>query len=526
MNRSRFLLVLICAACVLPYAAVYLLNLWGISHYQFFPLLLGAVGYIAYTRWSEEDAGLADRVFSRFALAGGVCVAAAATLFASTWMAYLALVCFVAALLSRVQDRENPTVSLAYLALPLLLIWQPPYSPNVTGDGVLIARLQNVSASFSSRTLDLFGVLHQCPGTVIRCAGKSFGVEEACSGVQSFFSLLCFASLIVVFYRRGWLHTVGLIAASVFWAIIMNTVRITLIPIAYLSIGFDLSHGLAHTIVGLATMTFGLLLLVSTDRLLTVVPAVSFIDQWIANVLASINRYDRSSKLRWDKVALFGLAPLMLGMGGLQFYDIASSWGKQKSAIDFFSDNVLVDIFEADGPAVVGKWERAGYRHEDRVRGADFGERSDVWFYRSPVGDVTLSLDQAFPGWHELPVCYTNIGWKLVERRVVDEAGWPVVVATFRNTAGEHGVLLFSMFDEAGEPVAAPSNWGSWNAMKARVRNRLSPSVRGTLFSLAAYQVQVFVQSPSELSTGFLDELFAGFRQARDEVRDVAVRSM
>lgn len=514
------------AVCVLPYAIVYLLNLWGISHYQFFPLSLGAVGYLAYSRWSAEDTGRLGKTLSWLAFGGGVVIAAAATLFASTWMAYLALVVFVVAVLARVRDMASGG-NLAYLALPMLLIWQPPYSPNVTGDGVLIARLQNVSAGFSSRTLDLLGVLHECPGTVIRCAGKSFGVEEACSGVQSFFSLLCFASLVIVYFRRGALHSLLLIATSVFWAVVMNTVRITLIPIAYLSLGVDLSHGLAHTIVGLSTMGMGILLLLSTDRLLRIVPGVDRVDSALRSSFRLLDSQSRTAKPgKGASLALLAAAPLLLGMGGLQLYDIVSSWGQQKSKIDFFAGSVLVDLFEDDGLQSITNWSKTGYIHEDRVRGADFGERSDIWYYQAPIGSVLLSLDQAFPGWHELPVCYTNIGWKLDDRQVLEADGWPIVLARFSNTAGENGVLVFSMFDESGEPVAAPTSWSSWNAMRARVQNRLSPNVRGALFSLAAYQVQCFVQSPSEITNESVGELLAGFKTAREHVRTATLDAM
>lgn len=523
MNFRNRMISYLGIVCILPYAIVYLFNLWGFSHYQFFPLLLPAVGYLGYSRWSDESASKWSVAGGWLAFVLGLLVAMGATLFASTWMAYFAFVLFAAALLARVRDADSER-SLAYLAVPLLLIWQPPYSPNVTGDGVLIARLQNASAGISSRTLDMLGVVHECPGTVIRCVGKSFGVEEACSGVQSFFALLCFAALIFAYYRRTMLHGCLLGFASVFWAVAMNTVRITVIPLAYVTMGADLSHGLLHTLLGLSTMAAGLLLLLSTDSLLNLL--VSQLGFGGSSSLKPVLSTENTGPSRFSQVMLYVATPMLAVMLFVQTYDIATSWGMQKHKVDFFSSSVLVDLYESDGPERVADWTKVAYSHEDRVRGADFGERSDVWTYDAADSSVILSLDQAFPGWHELTVCYTNVGWELQQREVLDAGGWPIVRAQFARSSGEQAILVYSMFDESGRSVDAPVSWSSWNALKERVKNRLSPNVRGALFSLAAYQVQLFASHDGKSSQQYSEELVSALVEARTHLRDAALRRM
>ncbi|MCA9130794.1 MAG: exosortase U [Planctomycetales bacterium] len=509
---------------MLPYSVVYLLNLWNITHYQFFPLLIGAVIYLAVQRWSGKSLnGRLSRFVSAGAFLCGAGVAILSALFASPWMAYLAFVLLIAAFLSRFQDKESYG-SLGYLALPLLLIWQPPYSPNATGDGILIARLQQVSARFASHSLDLLGVLHESPGTVIHCVGQSFGVEEACSGVQSFFSLICFAALIAVYFRRSLLHAGALLCSSAFWAVVMNTFRITVIPLAYVVSGIDLSHGVVHTLLGLSTMGAGLLLLMSTDQLLlTVASALGMQEGQDSLQNASLSRMSEDARSpRWQFVVM----PVLLLILALQGYDIGASWGRQKKTINFFSSDVLVDLFEGDGPSQLGNASIVRYEHEDRIRGADFGERSDIWHYSSSLGDVQLSLDQAFPGWHELTVCYTNMGWKLESRALQRVDGWDIVTANFRNRDGQTGFLVFSMFDESGNPVQAPSDWSSLNALRERIKGRLSPSVRGTLFSLAAYQVQLFAPSVSPQDDVAQSVLVQQFVDARHALRAATLERM
>ena len=61
-----------------------------------------------------------------------------------------------------------------------------------------------------------------------------------------------------------------------------------------------------------------------------------------------------------------------------------------------------------------------------------FGQRSDAWTYRSREGLRALaSLDQTFPGWHELTTCYRNLGWRINPGARIKHS------AQFTNEAGE-----------------------------------------------------------------------------------------
>ena len=70
-------------------------------------------------------------------------------------------------------------------------------------------------------------------GTVVQVPGhESYGIEQACSGVQSFFTLLFIAVVFIVVFRRPLFRSIILIGSAVFWALFMNTVRIFLISSA------------------------------------------------------------------------------------------------------------------------------------------------------------------------------------------------------------------------------------------------------------------------------------------------------
>src|SRR5436853_413288 len=62
--------------------------------------------------------------------------------------------------------------------------------PPLNLDQRLVTRLQTFTARQSSRLLDQLGVLHVMQGNVVVIPHKHLLVEEACSGINSLFSML------------------------------------------------------------------------------------------------------------------------------------------------------------------------------------------------------------------------------------------------------------------------------------------------------------------------------------------------
>ena len=157
--------------------------------------------------------------------------------------------------------------------------------------------------------LDLLGLGHYLDGTQIHVPGKAgYGIEEACSGVQSFFTLLFIAIVVMVVFRRiktnlaggsvlailgcislmasiplpfmlyvgvGFIlwallgfRAMAIIFAAVFWAMFINVLRILLIPILDVNEIADLTSGFGHILLGWGALAIGLALLLSTDQLL------------------------------------------------------------------------------------------------------------------------------------------------------------------------------------------------------------------------------------------------------------------
>lgn len=551
MYRKNLGLSSLALACALPYTLVYLKNLWAIPHYQFFPLLLGAFGYLLYSRLDT-----AARMPKASALLAGCCLLLGllgtflGTLFASPWMGYFGFMFSCAGWLGSQRDKETGG-SLLYLSLPLFLIWQPPYNSIINGDTILIQKLQTVSTRLSSQWLDILGFLHFQPGTVLEFAGKSFGVAEACSGVQSFFAVLCIGALMVVFFRRGFVHSILLLCTSPLWAVLMNTTRITTIPVAYSLFGIDLSHGFLHDLLGYVTMAVALGLMLSADELLLRlgnIPALepiyslsflkrdtpkSFVASRAHQPIEEAPKAETlDTRVKNSHSNTWLTVPAYLCFAGffcIQCYDVYQSWGVDRTVIDFFRDEPMVPLRASDGPAELAGWKQVKYEQTNRSRGNDdLGQRSDMWKYKTPMGTGQVSFDQMFPGWHELTRCYRNAGWKPGTRIVIQEFSgneWPIVTVELKQ-GNEYGYLIFSECTRSGQPLQPAGGFTYWTILQERLVGRLTPAVRGTLFGAACYQMQFFVSSALPLTEEQKTASLERFVAARGVLWEAAVMRM
>jgi len=571
---SVLLPYIIALAAQAPLLLYYFATLWARPHYGFFPFALVMVGVFAYLRWPK---GFKEPFFSRklsnVLFAAGIVFGIAAAMFSYAWFSGASMVLLMASLFARTKDAEVPGKSLIVLCLPLLIILMPPNNL----DSWVITKLQMVSAEISSLYLDLLNFKHYSPGTVLNFPGQNYGVEQACSGVQSFFTLLFCTSFLIVSMRRPWFRAIPLLISAAFWAVFMNSIRILTIPIADIVFNVSLIDGLAHDILGYTAMLIAVLMILSTDQLLEFLFGRSgnrASDEqgtgWFGRTLGSRNADDQANPdLRnfkpvsagFKRLALVG-SIIVLALGSMQFLDVVKSMSQPGKAIRAFSSNVIVDVDKEALPEMVEStfvasnsndsadplassnpetrkftWQQVKYDREDRKRGSDFGQRSDSWFYGSRTGMIAqASLDQTFPGWHELIVCYRNQGWKVnpgarVKKEVefVNEDGeavsWPYIECEMTDpTTGQRGLLLFSFCDATGTPFEAPLEWGSIRSFYERAKNRLFHSLRATLFRGEAYQMQVFVVGASDFRQDQKEEVRSQFLVVRKHMRSALLK--
>jgi len=535
----------------LPMLLLYFRNLFlDKPHYQTAPFAFLATIVIAYVRWPKEAKMPFHRsVLSDLLLGLGVVFGVFCVLFAWPSAAAGSVMFLVASLLARTVDKES-LKSLWPAALPMFVYLTLPSGYDIQ----LITWLQRVSARWTSRLLDLYGLGHYMDGTVIQVPGREhYGIEAACSGVQSFFTLMFIAVLFVVIYRRPFFRSALLITSAVFWALFMNTVRIFLIPVLD-QFDIDVAHGFPHALLGWGTLAVGVVLLLSTDQFMTflfgpVDPEVGksgpfgklITKAWnglVSGEVAEDDKKKRKKKTRKPitnagKLAIWSLCGILALAGLWSSFDVAYSFTTAPDYIRFFDSNVMRSFEENDLPKEVDQWTALedGHAIEIRKHGSDLGNRSDKWQYQGSQFATTISLDQPFPGWHELTTCYRNSGWELIsrERRGSFAPGvdpstsgqWPYIIAEFKRETGERGFLIFAMFNSAGEPVNPPANWNRMVHFFSGVANRMSNRVRASLFDNSTYQIQAFTASYGDgLGEASENEIESHFLKIREIIRE------
>lgn len=248
----------------LPFVVLYFTRLWNIEHYQFFPFALGAFAWLVNTR--RIKGLLLWKPASSVCLAVDLCFLAGGVYLYSPWLVCVGGLFLCLSICLALQDFEFDS-SLAYLALlPAITLRLP-----LQMDTQVIQWLQSVTTRVASVVLNHFGYLHLRAGNVLEFPGKRFMVEEACSGVQSLFTLLFLAALIACGYRRKWLHTILVLASAICFAGLMNVLRVSTVSMAWFSYGIDISTGWQHDMIGYVALVIAAMLVFSTDGFLNLV---------------------------------------------------------------------------------------------------------------------------------------------------------------------------------------------------------------------------------------------------------------
>ena len=534
----------------IPLLVLYYKALMIRPHYSSWCLFaILATAALIFYRWPKDGKQMfMNSLWSNVLLIFGLIVGVAGVLFVEPWFAACSVFTLLTSLMARTIDRDTGK-SLWTTVLPLFVSLQVP----INYDRTLITWLQSSSAYLTSRLLDLVNIAHYMPGTVIQTPGKEYGIEEACSGIQSFFLLVFVAVVLCVWLRRTFFRSILLVLAAVVWSVFMNCIRIFLIPIAYINANVDLSHGVQHDLLGWATMALGVLLLLSTDQFLMFLfgpvdpgtsssgPMGKFITNVWNNVIAGKKEDEDSSNRRRSKRqpvsilshGLAWIAALVLAAGGLMaLWDIKSSYQAPNASVDFFTTKVVYPLGQSAMPEIVKEWRfvKDSYKRDDRTRASDLGEKSDAWLFSSPNRFYAIaSFDQTFPGWHELTKCYTNQGWKLTsrERKTVEDTEnansdgneWPYIEAHFQKDTGERGMLVFSLFDGFGEPFDPPQTWGFMSQLVHRASGRIGHRARARLFQGEGYQTQVFVSGFGDLTPEERNEITDHYLEIRELMR-------
>jgi exosortase len=512
-------------------------QIWLRPHYQFFPLaVLGAV-VLAVTRlrgYGPLKPGSVGYALPLLTFAW--LLLTVSELLYSSWLgAVAALVTLTVVLFAvggaRLVRRLLPSLVLLGLIIP------PPFEL----DRQLILALQSLTARWASAVLDFLGVYHLMAGNVVEIGGRRLLVEEACSGVNSLFSLLACSLFFVFLVRRPPVHAIFLLTATVGWVLVANVARVVTVAYGTTYWGVDLAEGWRHEALGAAVFGVALALVWSTDRFLLFLlsPTASAVPR-PASAVASSEGATASRKVPlaiWPVVAAY----LLLLIAHFALYGGAVPEAKATTG----PIPAVVEKLDADSlSARFEHWQRLGFAADTRNPGSAFGEFSKTWSYQNGQNMAGFSLDYPFPSWHDLTRCYTGQGWTMDEQAVhkpapppnpppaageggagADQDGY--VAVRFTKPGFRSGYLLFCQFNKDGAPLdpRLGAAYLSVYRQEAALRHwwyRLQGAPDPTPAEPAppVYQLQLFVESYTPLGVADRAAVEAFFLEGRRTLRD------
>ena len=518
MTRNTILWALVLSAPLLL-VVVHFGWMWRQEQYHYLPALSLAFGLLFYARWDRHVA--APHTFLDFALimTGLGVVLPVSIYFWSPWLAAFAWVLLIVVFVRSQRESETgqSLASLGWLALLIL-----PLPMNL--DNSLTAGLQLRSTAISSFLLDQLRVPHALFGNVIELVGGKLFVEEACSGVQSLYTVVFCSVLVAVIFRRSpWLIPLYIVAAAL-WAGVMNVLRITAIALAQEWCSVDLSHGWQHAALGYFCLATAILLLLSTDRMVRVFffptnpdrQSSKFINPlvrwWNAVFAVSSGSHTSSGQLdvgptpRWFLAAV-ALALILFG---------SSAYCGILATLRPHTERAIASPFlTLDNQIELA--ERFKVLKYERIRGTinlPYGENGDLWSGLIGALPATIAINQPYPVWHDLTVCYQGIGWTLNDRdtlklKSTEGEPWDCITVRYLSENG-YAYLWFSAFNAQGGVVSTPSS-----SLLDRLEFNVSNRQHGGDSEGDVAIVQLFVESGSVLSSEVIDDLTAVHIQSR-----------
>ena len=531
---------------VAPLLVPYFISLWANPTYRYFPFAILAV--VLFARGRSDGYFYPPRGWiSWLSLCIALLLVVAGTVLRFPWFAAVALVIVSTAMLYAMRGEDDP--SLIAVVLPLLTVVQL-----VRADKILVQELQKVTTWMSSVLLDAFAVPHAVANNVIQLADRELFVAEACSGIQSVFTLGFLALMIVVWRRRRvWMAPFYLLIACLL-AVFANVIRVTVVAMAAHNFQADLAEGWPHELLGYVALAIAFGFLLSFDHLIaTVLHQIPdetefnpFIAAWnyfslrpteqqlgrgtVRTVRDRIRRDEQSGGFAWgqwfvdNRIAQIGFAVV----AGLVCIASLSQVVASRKPVDIvFSHKDLV--FDPPEELLGESLTNLNVVSHTANRGFQvprLGANSDVWECEwNTAGNIQVVLSQPHKGWHELCDCYERLDWLLLDRRIVapedfeslsvssthpDALQTTYVLARFKRGPAEYSYLLYAGIGSDGTLIDAPD---ALSAFTHRVWNRIDST--GVWAQNEVIMLQMWITTPEKLKSKKLLALHEEFIAAR-----------
>lgn len=454
-----------------PFLLLYLTRMVSLPHYQYLPILILVLAGLIWKKWDRESR-LPAHWFSWSFFYLGIAISLLGSWRNSPWLVAIGSILLLGVFLRSNLSKEGNESLFHLFPLAVFIIRLP-----MNLDERLVNYLQLVTANFGSQCLDRLHVPHCVMGNVFELASGSLFVEEACSGIQSLFTLLFVSVLIVVLRRRSNFLLPLYCASAIVWAVVMNTARIVIIAYAQHHQGWDLAHGWLHEALGYLCLFIAITMMISSDAFfLFLFSPISVYESgtvnkwrdawnWVFTTTTKEETEKKRSRKKSDRerskslfpVAILSVSVLLVILQSIHLYP-----GKNANlefAIKPFLQDKIIYSPERDDIGRIGGFHLTDYQQLHDRRHGQLQALSDTWSGFVMGVPVRIALTQAYTNWHDLTICYQGLGWNQNERKMHqfelggdNEGNWNYCSSSFLKP-NEFGYLAFSCFDRNGKGV-------------------------------------------------------------------------
>ena len=468
---------------------------------QFFPMAWAMFIFFLFQRIGQL--GNCQSRF-RMAVSGGVLLlslvaAVMAVLISSPWLSYATGIGVIFAwLLARARQLSWQHI-VALMSLPAITINFP-----AGFDTKLIQYLQMQSSFGASAVLDAVSIPHLLEGNTLLIKAKRLFVDEACSGVDSFYALIAISLTILLWTRQKLAVAVCALAMVPIWTFCSNISRLITIALGLEWFGIDLSAGLPHTVLGTVTFVvafmcdFSFILLLSemfAGIVRTPVDETSFKSGSI--VFEQRFRPLPTGRFRVG-IWLYSLvmAACFLFVGG---YSAKVLVAQTMFTYPDFSQSSLERLGNSmDLPADMMEWKFRKKELTERSIDNVMGRFSHTWVFDASQGYGIVSTDFPFRGFHLLDICYEGAGWRAIRKHEIlnveiknphfSELGpMQVHFLDLKKGIDEYMFVAYTLFNLNGSPVISRSGTRGFERFEQ------------TIMEPVSYQIQVVAGSTSPL---------------------------
>lgn len=536
----------------LPFVCIYLSRMWRLPQYQYFPFAIGVVVWLTWVRGNRRFYP-PESLLSLGSVAFGVVFMIGGLLIKSPWLVAIAAVCFATGCLSTM--RGGRYTSLVTLALPLALLIRLPLGYDL----LLVIELQRITTVLSSLMLDVLGVANSISHNVIKLPHRELFVAEACSGIQSVFTLAFLSTLLIaISNRRMWLTPIYL-GIALLLAVAGNVIRVTTVAAVDTWFGSDWAEGWAHDFLGYTTLGVAALFLVSFDQIIVAIlhPTGNTSGSAKGNPLAQlwnwlvddgthvdpIDEYYRSGEdiqtpastsfrdrlavfwarfdSPWMVKALAFMGIVLFGLSTVRAFSV-DRMGVMEGAQGMFVDGLLFDPGPGLVEAFASDFELSDHTVSRENATPVLGRNADIWKYRQKDGlEGQFVLSQAYSSFHELCFCYEKQDWLLLNRSLKthsnDSAGLenersktaPFAFARFRTGLDTNAYLWYASVTASGDTPTPPARPG---VLTGRFRGSDSESYEPVMM------LQLWVTSGEPLKLSESNEIADDFARLRAKI--------